>query len=101
MKNSSNTIENRNRHLPTCRAVPQPTALRRAPKALLVPIELQAVWAPEPAYYYVNYYCHYLTVEQLKTCGSTQGRVRFSLLLNEETSLICSTLWVLIICKYF
>ena len=32
MKNSSDTIGNRNRDLPTCSAVPQPTALRRAPR---------------------------------------------------------------------
>ena len=31
MKNSSETIGNRTRALPTCRAVPQPTALPRAP----------------------------------------------------------------------
>ena len=32
MKNSSDTIGNRTRDLPTCSAVPQPTALRRAPR---------------------------------------------------------------------
>ena len=32
MKNSSDTIGNRTRDLPTCSAVPQPTALPRAPK---------------------------------------------------------------------
>ena len=32
MKNSNDTIGNRTRDLPTCSAVPQPTALRRAPK---------------------------------------------------------------------
>jgi hypothetical protein len=31
MKNSSDTIGNQTRDLPTCSAVPQPTALRRAP----------------------------------------------------------------------
>ena len=31
MKNSSDTIGNRTRDLPTCSAVPQPTALPRAP----------------------------------------------------------------------
>jgi len=31
-KNSSDTIENRTRNLPACRAVPQPTAPSRAPK---------------------------------------------------------------------
>jgi len=31
MKNSSDTIENRTRDLPTCSAMPQPTALPRAP----------------------------------------------------------------------
>ena len=31
MKNSNDTIENRTRDLPTCSAVPQPTALPRAP----------------------------------------------------------------------
>ena len=31
IKNSSETIGNRTLHLPTCSAVPQPTALRRAP----------------------------------------------------------------------
>ena len=31
MKNSSDTIGNRTRDLPTCSAVSQPTALRRAP----------------------------------------------------------------------
>jgi hypothetical protein len=31
MKNSSDTIGNRTRDLPTCSAVHQPTALRRAP----------------------------------------------------------------------
>ena len=30
MKNSSDTIGNRSRDFPTCRAVPQPTALRGA-----------------------------------------------------------------------
>ena len=34
MKNSSHTIENRTRDLQTCNAVPQPTALRRAPQSL-------------------------------------------------------------------
>ena len=33
MKNSSDTIGNRTRDLPTCNAVPQPTALPRAPRA--------------------------------------------------------------------
>ena len=32
MKNSSDTIGNRTRDLPTCNAVPQPTALPRAPE---------------------------------------------------------------------
>ena len=32
MKNSSDTIGNRTRDLPTCSAVPQPTAPPRAPK---------------------------------------------------------------------
>ena len=32
MKNSSDTIENRTHDLPTCSAVPQPTALLRAQK---------------------------------------------------------------------
>ena len=31
MKNSNDTIGNRTRDLPTCSAVPQPTALPRAP----------------------------------------------------------------------
>ena len=31
MKNSNDTIENRNRDLPACSALPQPTALQRAP----------------------------------------------------------------------
>jgi len=31
MKNSNDTIGNRTRDLPTCSAVPQPTALSRAP----------------------------------------------------------------------
>jgi hypothetical protein len=31
MKNSNDTIENRTRDLPTCSAVPQPTAPPRAP----------------------------------------------------------------------
>jgi len=31
MKNSNDTIGNRTRDLPTCNAVPQPTALPRAP----------------------------------------------------------------------
>jgi hypothetical protein len=31
MKNSSDTIGNRTRDLPACTAVPQPTALQRAP----------------------------------------------------------------------
>jgi len=31
MKNSNDTIGNRTRDLPTCSAVPQPTALARAP----------------------------------------------------------------------
>ena len=31
MKNSNDTNGNRTRDLPTCSAVPQPTALRRAP----------------------------------------------------------------------
>jgi hypothetical protein len=31
IKNSNDTIGNRNRDLPTCRAVSQPTALLRAP----------------------------------------------------------------------
>jgi len=32
MKNSNDTIGNRTRNLPTCSAVPQPTALPRAPR---------------------------------------------------------------------
>ena len=32
MENSSDTIGNRTRDLPTCNAVPQPTALPRAPR---------------------------------------------------------------------
>jgi len=32
VKNSNDTIGNRTRDLPTCSAVPQPTALLRAPK---------------------------------------------------------------------
>ena len=35
MKNSSDTIVNRTRDLPVCRAVPQPTALRRDPSQYL------------------------------------------------------------------
>jgi hypothetical protein len=34
MKNSNDIIGNRTRDLPTCSALPQPTALRRAPKCL-------------------------------------------------------------------
>ena len=34
MKNSSDTIGNRTRDLQTCSAVPQPTALRRAPHSI-------------------------------------------------------------------
>ena len=34
MENSSDTIGNRTRDLPTCSEVPQPTALRRAPNKL-------------------------------------------------------------------
>jgi len=35
MKNSNDTIGNRNRDLPTCSAVPQPHAPRRTPKVLV------------------------------------------------------------------
>jgi hypothetical protein len=35
MKNSNNTIGNRTRDLPTCSAMPQPTALPRAPVSSL------------------------------------------------------------------
>ena len=36
MKNSNDTIRNRTSDLPTCSAVPQPTALPRAPQVWLV-----------------------------------------------------------------
>jgi hypothetical protein len=36
MKNSNDTIGNRTRDLPACRAVPQPTAPRRAPQRLIL-----------------------------------------------------------------
>jgi hypothetical protein len=36
MKNTNDTIGNRTRDLPTCSAVPQPTALPRAPAAIVV-----------------------------------------------------------------
>jgi hypothetical protein len=36
MKNSNDTIGNRTRELPTCSAVPQPTALPRAPRKLIM-----------------------------------------------------------------
>jgi len=35
MKNSNDTIGNRTRDLPTCSAVPQPTALPLAPKLVI------------------------------------------------------------------
>ena len=38
MKNSSDTIGNRTRDLPTCSAVPQPTALPRAPVCMLIDV---------------------------------------------------------------
>jgi len=34
MKNSNDTIENRNRDFPACSAVPQPTASPRAPRII-------------------------------------------------------------------
>jgi len=37
MKKSNDTIGNRTRDLPTCSAVPQPTALPRAPKTFVEP----------------------------------------------------------------
>jgi len=40
MKNSNDTIGNRNRDLPTCSAVPQPTALPRAPESCSTGTEL-------------------------------------------------------------
>ena len=43
MKNSSDTIGNRTRDLPTCSAVPQPTALQRAPKTNLIQIKLSVL----------------------------------------------------------
>jgi len=48
MKNSSDTIENRTRDLPTCSAVPQPTALQRAPSLLLVSFRYSSTcfWHP-------------------------------------------------------
>jgi hypothetical protein len=39
MKNSSDTIRNRTRDLPTCSAVPQPTALPRAPITAILPFK--------------------------------------------------------------
>ena len=39
MKKSNDTIWNRTRELPTCSAVPQPTALPRAPIDLLFVVE--------------------------------------------------------------
>jgi len=36
MKNSNCTIGNRTRYLPTCSAVPQPTALPRAPNTIIM-----------------------------------------------------------------
>jgi len=39
MKNSSDTIGNRTRDLPACSAVPQPTALQRAPVCVALGIQ--------------------------------------------------------------
>jgi len=43
MKNSSDTIGNRTRDLPTCSAVPQPTALPRASGPVLTGYEVEWV----------------------------------------------------------
>jgi hypothetical protein len=52
MKNSNYTIGNQTRHLPTCSAVPQPTALPRAPGHVqcLVKKELGFLSHPEFTY---------------------------------------------------
>ena len=42
MKNSNDTIGNRTRDFPTCRAVPQPTALPRAPTRKIVKTKILA-----------------------------------------------------------
>jgi len=44
MKNSSDTIGNRTRCLPTCSAVPQPTAPPRAPNLNVMSITCQRRW---------------------------------------------------------
>ena len=43
MKNSSDTIGNRNRDLLACSAVPQPTALPRAPHYVTYVLQIAAV----------------------------------------------------------
>ena len=60
MKNSTDTIGNRTRDLPTCRIVPQPTALTRAPKGKAIP--LQAWTGPEGS--------RRLRLQDLKTVGT-------------------------------
>jgi hypothetical protein len=50
MKHSNDTIGNRDRDLPSCRAVSQPTAPPRSPlrERTAVPFDLEAWWVPQP-----------------------------------------------------
>jgi hypothetical protein len=41
MKNSSDTIGNQTRHPPACSAAPQPTAPRRAPRTMRMPVSCE------------------------------------------------------------
>jgi len=57
MKNSSDTIGNRPRDLPTCSAVPQPTALPRVPNT----------------YMYLTYYVHLAGIKEVTDCQNSRS----------------------------
>ena len=66
MKNSSDTIGNRTRDHPTCSAVPQPTALRRAPRYSRT---LSLILAQDGIGWSVPHPCHFTPMAGLDRCG--------------------------------
>jgi len=57
MKNANDTIGNRSRDLPTCSAMPQPTAPTRAPLRVLKLLYLSTKSTPKKPIVIVNYIC--------------------------------------------
>jgi len=65
IKNSIDTIRNRTRDLPTCSAVPQPTALPRAPLYVKYPLFLSDI----------NEYCGHAVAQLVEAlCYKPEGR---------------------------